>query len=73
MKAEELEIWWASLPVTEKERIAGKGKADDPSYPACTRWWSALPHDKQVRIYEHCSSRHGDVVREWDEANPYGD
>ena len=50
MENVDLEIWWSSLPVSEKERIARKGlsKAGDPDeskacYPACTVW-------KQVEI-----------------------
>lgn len=78
--AADLEIWWASLPVKEKERIALKGlqKAGvkDPSksyYPACSAWWVSLPHERREAIKAHCEAAHGDIVREWDDANPYGD
>lgn len=77
------ELWWSSLPVKEKERIARKGlsKASpdgniDESlvwYPACTKWWEDLPIERKAFIYGHCSVKHGDVLREWDDANPYGD
>lgn len=77
------EIWWTSLPIKEKERIARKGltKAStdgtiDESlafYPGCTRWWNSLPEDRKAFIYGHCSVKHGDILNEWDDANPYGD
>ena len=83
MEKVDLELWWASLPVKEKERIARKGlikaspngQVDDALffYPACTRWWEAQEESRKQFIYDHCSAAHGDVLREWDEANPYGD
>lgn len=76
----EIEIWWTSLPISEKERIARKaqsksGKVDDADviYPACTRWWNGLDESHKLKIYNHCVSKHGDELREWDNANPYGD
>jgi hypothetical protein len=52
MTNEELNIWWSSLPIAEKERIARKGlskqspdgSVDEQSaiYPGCTRWWDSL-------------------------------
>ena len=76
----ELEIWWASLPVKEKERISRKaltsaGIEDESlwNYPACTRWWEDLAEDRKVWIKQHCEAAHGDIGREWDDANPYGD
>lgn len=84
MYNEELETWWASLSVPQKERVARKAltKASpdgapaeeaDYRYPACSRWWNALPADRQRAIHDHCVSRHGYLLREWDDANPYGD
>ena len=58
MENVDLEIWWSSLPVTEKERIALKGlrKSGDPDeskaqYPACTAWWNSLDAERQAFIY----------------------
>ena len=80
MSNTDLEIWWASLPVKEKERIARKGlmKAGVTDetlsfYPACTRWWESLDVERKNSIKTHCEASHGDIVREWDDANPYGD
>ena len=60
MENVDLEIWWSSLPVSEKERIARKGlsKAGDPDeskacYPACTVWWNALEQERKEFIYKH--------------------
>lgn len=83
MESRELEIWWSGLPISEKERIARKGiskaspdgQADEElvRYPACSRWWNSLDHNRQESIYKHCSTKHGDEIREWKEGNPYGD
>ncbi len=83
MQYGELEMWWASLTVAQKERIARKGlsKASpdgqaDPAqyqYPACTRWWNALPEERRQIIHDHCVGRHGYLLKEWNEADPYGD
>ncbi len=83
MEHKELEIWWSSIPVKEKERIARKGQGKDVGeenvkdenvrYPACTRWWGTLDWDRKEMIYRHCVARHGDELREWNEGNPYGD
>lgn len=78
----EIDIWWTSLPISEKERIArkaltksGKVAVDDSGivYPACTRWWMSLDNDRKVKIHDHCVAKHGDELKEWDNANPYGD
>lgn len=83
MENRELEIWWSSLPVKEKERIACKGqskhsadgtaKEEDYRYPACTRWWGTLDAERKESIYRHCVACHGDELREWKHGNPYGD
>ena len=69
MHAEELEIWWSSLSVAQKERIARKGltkaspdgKVDESLvvYPACTRWWNSLEENRKAKIHDHCVNRHG--------------
>ena len=83
MESRELEIWWSSLPISEKERICRKGlsKASPDGtvdeekvlYPRCTSWWNGLEHKRKEFIYHHCVARHGDELREWKEGNPYGD
>ena len=76
----ELATWWASLPVYQKERIARKGlkkagKTDEElvRYPACTSWWISLSEEKQLAIHDNCVDKHGYLVPEWNEADPYGD
>lgn len=80
MENVDLEIWWSSLPISEKERIALKGirKAggtdeSQAQYPACTVWWNALEEERKLFIYKHCVASHGDEMKEWREENPYGD
>ena len=61
MHAQELEIWWSSLSVAQKERIARKaltkespeGKVDESlvQYPACTRWWLGLGQDRKMKMF----------------------
>ena len=80
---EELEIWWSSLTIAQKERIARKaqkkaspdGKVDDElvRYPACTRWWNSQDLAVQQKIHDHCVDRHGYLLQEWNDADPYGD
>lgn len=79
MELRELEIWWSSLPISEKERIAGKGIAksggdlSQAQYPACSVWWNSIDTERKISIYKHCSVSHGDELKEWKEGNPYGD
>jgi hypothetical protein len=73
MTVRDLEVWWSSLPISEKERIAKKGSGTEQAYPACTAWWNGLDIARQEKIYTHCVARHGDELREWKEGNPYGD
>ena len=83
MRNDNLEIWWASLTIAQKERIARKGLAkaspgkevdeEQVRYPACTRWWNTLDQTSKLKIYVHCVVRHGDQLKEWKEGNPYGD
>lgn len=32
----QLNKWWSSLPISDKERLSGR------NYPACTIWWNEL-------------------------------
>ena len=83
MHNDNLEIWWASLTIAQKERIARKGltkaspdgKVDDElvRYPACTRWWNSLDAQTQQKVHDHCVDRHGYLLQEWNDADPYGD
>lgn len=83
MRNSELEIWWSSLTIAQKERIARKGaKKASPDgnideaqvrYPACTAWWNSLPDDMKLKIHDHCTDRHGYILSDWNDATPYGD
>ena len=75
MHDDELAIWWTSLSIAQKERIARKGSGYESQalYPACTAWWNKLEPERQLKIYTHCVASHGDELKEWKEGNPYGD
>lgn len=83
MHNDNLEIWWASLTIAQKERIARKGlskaspdgKVDETQvrYPACTRWWNALEVSVQQKVHDHCVDHHGYLLTDWNDADPYGD
>ena len=83
MHNDELDIWWTSLSIGQKERIAkkglskaspdGKADMDQVRYPACTRWWNSLPDEQRKFVHDHCVGHHGYLQKEWDDANPYGD
>lgn len=67
-------IWWSSLTIAQKERIAckivDKGMAewdDTITYPACTRLWASLTDEQQQRIHDHCTDAHGYLLKEWSE------
>ena len=54
MDERELETWWASLTVSQKERIAGKimskqteGVVTVCNYPECTAVWNNLPLERR--------------------------
>ncbi|MCQ2146444.1 MAG: hypothetical protein MJZ16_02905 [Bacteroidales bacterium] len=47
-----LDIWWSSLTVAQKERIATKGNKSETLYPACTAWWNSLPKERKEIIHD---------------------
>ena len=67
MHNDDLAIWWASLTIAQKERIARKGQAkaspdgkvDEElvKYPACTRGWNSLEEAGKQKIHDHCVDR----------------
>lgn len=73
-----LNIWWASLTINEKERIASKiatrehnGKYTVIHYPECSEVWNELTPEKQQAIYEHCTDAHGLLLKDWKEGRPF--
>ena len=73
----ELDNWWCGLTRNQKERIASKAaskqKGEDivVNYPACTQWWNELPLDKKEWLHEHCTDKHGYLLKEWTEGRSY--
>ena len=67
----EQDIWWSSLSIKEKERIARKANADieNQRYPGCTDWWNSIPLEKQLWVKNHCEKKHGIYSPEWTEGN----
>ncbi|MCQ2229850.1 MAG: hypothetical protein MJZ13_08930 [Bacteroidales bacterium] len=69
----ELDVWWSSLKITEKERIATKAVRNDGKvdavvvYPECTRWWISIPEERKQAIHAHCTDVHGLLLPEWKE------
>ena len=83
MRNDNLDIWWASLTIAQKERIARKGltkaspdgKVDEAlvRYPACSRWWNTLEEAVKQKVHDHCVDHHGYLLQDWNDADPYGD
>lgn len=83
MNISELAIWWTSLSIAQKERIAAKAyskahPAEETDYscvkyPACSVWWNSLDQEQQQTIHDHCVDRHGYLLQDWNDAKPYGD
>jgi len=70
---EDLGKWWSSLTVAQKERIARKAGADNYTYPACTAYWQSLAEERRAEIHDHCVDKHGYLLKEWKEGNPFDD
>lgn len=68
-----VDIWWSSLTIVQKERIAAKAaekegnKDADVTYPACTRWWNSITEERRQWIYDHCTDKHGLLLAKWKE------
>lgn len=63
MNATQLNGWWASLTIGQKEQIATKGWSidhDEPipygqtplPYPKCTSWWNLQSDERKQKIYD---------------------
>lgn len=70
----ELDTWWASLKVVEKEHIATKATRKDSGdetievkYPECSRWWLSISEERKQAIHDHCTDKHGLLLPEWKE------
>lgn len=68
-----VDIWWSSITVAQKERIARKANQKEVPYPECTRWWLSLPEERKQKIHDHCVDSHGLFLRDWNDGNPFTD
>lgn len=65
MTTTELDNWFCSLSVKQKEHIACKvllKQEKDPKrglYPNCTDVWLLLSEDIKQNIHDHCTDSHG--------------
>jgi len=73
MNVKDLDKWWSSLTVGQKERIASKieskkaGEDIKVTYPACTVVWNGLEIEAKEKIHDHCTDKHGLLLPEWSE------
>lgn len=72
----ELDKWFTSLTIPQKERIATKihrsvsdGNDCVICYPECTDVWNNLPVEKKQSIHDHCTDAHGYLLPQWREGN----
>lgn len=76
MAQKELDFWWSTLTVREKERIATKiARVKNPeapvqNYPGCTDVWQNCPEEIKQKIHDHCNDIHGLVIEDWNEGSP---
>lgn len=70
MKNLELDSWFCSLSVKQKEHIACKvlvKQGKDPKgglYPNCVDVWNALDESIKDDIHSHCTDKHGMWIQE---------
>lgn len=69
----ELNNWWSSLTIVQKERVAGKiaskrnSQPTEITYPECTRLWLSLDVEEKKTIHDHCVDAHGYLLPEFSE------
>lgn len=74
MTNKELDSWYCSLTVKQKEHIACKvllKEGKDPKagvYPGCTDVWVPLEEEVKQKIYTHCTDDHGMWIQEGGDA-----
>jgi len=70
----ELDNWFCSLTVKQKEHIACKvllKQERDPKagiYPNCADVWMSLDEDIKDKIHDHCTDKHGMWIQEGGDA-----
>lgn len=68
---QELDKWWSSLKVSEKERIATKLTGNTTQYPECTDVWKTLGTQTKYWVREHCTNKHGIVFPAWQDGKSF--
>jgi len=70
MNEQELDKWFCSLSIQQKEHISCKvlikeGKNPKQGlYPNCIDVWTLLPVERKESIYHHCTDSHGMWIQE---------
>lgn len=64
------DVWWSSLTISQKERIASKANKKPVHYPECTAWWNSIDEEQKTRIHDHCVDSHGYFLKDWEEGTP---
>jgi len=65
MTITELDNWFVSITVKQKEHIAAKVLLKEgrdvhaAKYPNCWNIWKDLPENVKQAIHEHCTDNHG--------------
>jgi len=73
----ELDNWFCSLSVKQKEHIACKvlmKQEKDPKqglYPNCVNVWNELDEEKKNIIHDHCTDKHGMWIQDGGDAPFY--
>lgn len=76
MELNKLDLWWSTLTVKEKERIATKiARIDNPdapeqTYPSCSYLWQKMSAETKQKVHDHCHDDHGLVMEKWTEGRP---
>lgn len=77
MTKTQLDDWYCSLSIKQKEHIACKvllKQGLDPKnglYPNCISVWTQLDLETQNWIHDHCTDRHGMWIQEGGDAPIY--
>lgn len=66
----ELDLWFCSLTIKQKEHISCKvllKEGKDPKeglYPNCTEIWKSLDEETKQKIHDHCTDEHNMWIQE---------
>jgi len=77
MTKNQLDDWFCSLSIKQKEHIACKvllKQEKDPKrglYPNCVTIWNELDEEVKNTIHDHCTDKHGMWIQEGGDAPIY--